>query len=122
VQTAAQVREFSVKIPGFYVEEFFNIFKDSVVERVRIESADCEQALRDANAEAATASDELQARLDAARAASDRETEHAVWRDREIRQAACQAKVDAVTRRIGILSLRLGAFQELPSALGINFT
>jgi hypothetical protein len=120
-QTATQVGELSTKIPEFYVEEFFNILKDAVVERFRIETADCERALRDANAEAAAASDELQARLDAARAAGDRETEHAVWRDREMRQAACQAKVDAASRRADILSLRLSAFQELPSALGINF-
>jgi len=89
--------------------------------RMRIETADCEQELRDANAEAATASDELQVRFDAARAAGDREAEHAVWRDREIRQVACQAKVDAASRRADIIGLRLGAVQELPSALGINF-
>jgi hypothetical protein len=121
VQTAAQVHELSAKIPEFYAEEFFDIFKDAVVERFRIETADCEQELRDANAEAATASDELQVRFDAARAAGDREAEHAVWRDREIRQVACQAKVDAASRRADIIGLRLGAVQELPSALGINF-
>lgn len=78
VQTAAEISELSAKIPEFYVEEFFNIFKDTVIERYRIESADCQQALNDANAEAATASAELQDRFDAARAAGDRETGHAV--------------------------------------------
>lgn len=121
VKTAAQVRELSAKTPEFYAGEFVNLFKDAVVERVRIEAAHGEQALRDANAEADAASAELQVRFDEAHAAGNREAEHAVWRDREIRQAACQAKIDEVTRRADVLGLRLTAFQELASALGFNF-
>jgi hypothetical protein len=122
VQTAAQLHQISTDIPEFYIGEFFNIFKDAVVERLRAESADCQKALNDANAEAAAASTELQARLAAAHAGGDREAEHAVWREREIRQAECQAKVDAASNRGNVLSLRLGAFQELALAMGIDLS
>jgi hypothetical protein len=122
LRTAAQLRKASANIAEFYIGEFFNIFKDMVIERFRAESAECQQALRDANAEAATVSAELRIRLAAAHAAGDREAEHAVWREREIRQAACQAKVDAASKRVDMISLRLSVFQELASTLGIDFT
>lgn len=120
LQTAAQVRELSAKTPEFYVGEFFSRFKDEVVERCQAEAEACQQAVHDAHAEGATASAELQARFDAAHAAGDREAEHAVWRDREIGQAAVQAKVDAAGKRADVISLRLDACLELASTLGIN--
>jgi hypothetical protein len=121
LQISTQLNELSVSMPEFYIGEFFNMFKDVVVERFSAASADCERALREANAEAATVSADLQARLATAHAAGDRAAEHAVWREREVRQAACQAKVDAVTKRADVLGLRLGAFQELVSAMGGDF-
>jgi hypothetical protein len=120
MQAARQIREQSASIPEFYTGVFINMLKDAVVERCRIEAADCEQAVRAAKEGAATATDELQAHLAAARAAHDPEAEHAVWRDRDTRQAACQAKLDAVTKRAGMLSLRLSAFQQLSSAVGFD--
>ena len=122
LRTATQLRELSATTTEFYPGEFLNIFKDAVVERIGAESADCEQALHDAKAEAATASGELQARLAEAHATGDRDAEHAVWREREIRQAECQAKVDAASKHADMLILRLGAFRELASAFGIDST
>ena len=120
VQAARRIREQSDSIPEFYTGEFINMLKDAVLERCRIETADCERAAQAAKEEAARATNELQARLAAARAAHDRVAEHAVWRDRDTQQAACQAKLGAVTKRAGMLSLRLGAFKQLSSAVGFN--
>lgn len=116
-----QVDKSSAKIPEFYVGEFFNILKDAVVEHCRIEADDCERALREANAEAERVSAELQIRLEEARAVGDWDAQHAVWRDREVRQAACQAKVDSASIRAEKISLRLAAFQELASSMGVDF-
>jgi inorganic triphosphatase YgiF len=121
LQTAAHIQELSAQVPEFYIGEFFNMFKDAAVKRFRIEMADCEQTLRDAKADAASASAQLQARLDTARAAGDRVAEHAIWREREVRQKAYQAKVDAASSRMDVIGLRIKALPELASALGIDF-
>ena len=78
--------------------------------------------LRDVKAETAAASVELTARFRAARAAGDRAAQHAVWRDKETRQAAGQAKIATVTRRLELERLRLDAYKSLASALGASPT
>jgi hypothetical protein len=120
-QAAQRIQELSAEAPEFYVGEFFSVFKDAAVAQVRIEVAQGTRTLESAQAEAAAASTELQTRLDAARKAHDREAEHEVWREREARQTACQAKIDAVTARIGLIELRIKAIESLGTALGLDF-
>ncbi len=121
-QTARQIREFSAKTPEFHTAEFLSIFRDMVISRSERERADCERVLRDVKAETAAASVELTARFRAARAAGDRAAQHAVWRDKETRQAAGQAKIATVTRRLELERLRLDAYKSLASALGASPT
>jgi hypothetical protein len=121
-QAAQHIRSNAQNVPEFYVGEFLSLFKNAVVSRARAEIAACKRAVADTEAEADSASVELQARLTTAIAANDREAEHAVWREREARQAACQAKVDASSRHIASVNLRLDTCKDLASALGVSFT
>jgi hypothetical protein len=73
-----------------------------------------------AQAEAAAATAELQARHDAARKAHAREAEHEVWRERDARQAECQAKIAACTARMGLLEFLVKAIETLATALGLS--
>jgi hypothetical protein len=120
-QAARQIRDISANIPEFYAGEFLNIFKDAVVAQTRIDVADCERMITDAKMEAQVGTVELQARIEAARAAADQQAEHAVWQEREIREATCQAKVDEASKRADYLSLHLEVCNELASALGLSF-
>lgn len=115
-----QARDLSSSVPEFYVGEFVNVFKDTVVERARAGIADCEQAGKAAQDEADAAGIELTKRLSAARAAGDRGAEHEVWKEREARQAACQATVDAATRRIDRINLGLDTCKQLAAVLGFH--
>jgi hypothetical protein len=121
-QAARQVREMSARIPEFYVGEFFNFFKDAIVAYGKSVVADCQRRLAEAQVEVQIGTVELQARLDAARAVGDRDAEHAIWQEREIRQAAAQAKVDDASRRAAVLSLHVDVCSDLASALGISFS
>jgi hypothetical protein len=121
-RAADWVRSQAAVVPEFYIGEFLNIFKGAVVRQGRADIAACEQVKKDAELEADLAMVELNARLATAQAADDREAEHAVWREREERQSACQAKIDAATRRIGTVDFRLAALQALASALDFDFT
>jgi hypothetical protein len=118
---AQQARNIAAEVPEFYTAEFFNIFKDTVVTQTRPDVARCKHMIEDAKAEAEAASTELQARLQDARAAGNGQAEHEVWRERENRQTACQAKIDEATNRANILGLRIDACNDLASALGIRF-
>jgi hypothetical protein len=121
-QASRYIRFQAENTPEFYMAEFFNMFKDAVVGRATAEIAASERDVSDAKAGAHSASVELQARLTTARAAHDREAEHSLWREREMRQAEYQAKVDASKRRIASVSLRLDACKELASALQVRLT
>ncbi len=120
-QAVKQIKAAASQVQEFYTEEFFNIYKGAVVAQARNEMAACQQALRDAKAEASSASADLEARFEVAKANADRQAEHEVWRERDVRQAACQAKVDRATKRIDALNLQLDTCPELASALGISF-
>lgn len=122
VRAAQRLKVEATTTQEFYVGEFLNMLRHAVGRQAEAEMASCEQAISDAQLEASLAKVELQARLEAARAANDREAEHAVWGEREKRQAACQAKVDAAMSRIGVISTRLTACQDLASALGFGTT
>jgi uncharacterized membrane protein YdbT with pleckstrin-like domain len=111
----------SAETPEFYIGEFFNLFKDAAVAQVRTETAQGMRTLQNAQAAAAAATAELQARLDAARKAHDREAEHEVRRERDARQAECQAKIDAGTARMGLLEFHVKAIETLATALGLSF-
>jgi len=111
-------QEVSAETPEFYIGEFFNLFKDAAVAQVRTETGQGMRTLENAQAAAAA---ELQARLDAARKAQDREAEHDVWRERGARQAECQAKIDAGTARMGLLEFHVKAIETLAAALGLSF-
>lgn len=119
-QTVDKVRETSASVPEFYPAEFLNMFKDAAVAHAMEELAQCRRTIEEAKAEADAATVELQARLDAARNEGDRKAEHAVWREREARQAAFQAKIDAATAQMAPIGLRLGAIESLVTAFGIN--
>ena len=120
-QAANQVREASAIVPEFYLGEFFNVFKDAAVAQGRKEIAECKHAVEQAKAEANAATIELRAQLDAAQKVGDREAEHAVWREREARQAACQAKIDAAAARTDPIAVRVGVIEDLATALGLSF-
>jgi hypothetical protein len=120
-EAAEKVRGASRRLPEFYSGEFLNLFKDAAVSQTRVAVEDCRRLIAEANAEADAASAELEERLSAARAADDYEAEHAVWRDREIRQAACQAKIDIARARMEPMSLRLEAVEGLAAALRLSF-
>lgn len=120
-QAAERVKEASRRLPEFYSGEFLNLFKDAAVSQTKVAVEDCRRLMEEANSEADAASAELEERLNAARAADDYEAEHAVWRDREIRQAACQAKIDIARERMEPMSLRLEALEGLAAALGLSF-
>jgi hypothetical protein len=120
-RAANKIREASASVPEFYLGEFFNVFKDAAVAQAGKEIADCQRAIEQAKAEANAATNELQARLEAALNTGDREAEHAVWRERETRQAACQAKIDTTTARMDPIGLRIGAIEDLATALRLSF-
>jgi hypothetical protein len=120
--TAQKVRDMSARNPEFYAGEFFDIFKDAAVAKSQAEIAECRQAVDDAKAEAAAGTAELQERLNAARAMGDHQAVHEVWREREIRQAAVQAKIDEATKRIDPIGKRLDACNELATALGLELS
>jgi hypothetical protein len=121
-QAADKVREVSASVPEFYLGEFFNVFKDAAVAQTGKEVVECQHAVEEAKAEANAATVELQAQLDAARNAGDREAEHAVWREREARQTACQAKIDVATARMDPIGVRIGAIEDLATALGLSLS
>ena len=108
----------SAETPEFYIGEFFNLFKDAAVAQVRTETARGMRTLENVQAAAAAA---LQACLDGARKAHDREAEHEVRRERDARQAECQAKIDAGTARMGLLEFHVKAIETLATALGLSF-
>jgi inorganic triphosphatase YgiF len=120
-QAAEKIRDASVSVPEFYVGEFFNVFKDAAVAHAGQEVAECERALKEAQDDATVGTAELQVQLDAARQAGDCQAEHAVWREREIRQAACQAKVDAASARMDPIGVRIETVEALATALGLSF-
>ena len=121
-QVAQQLRDLAAKIPEFYIGEFIGLFKDAVLKQCAAEVEDCKRTISGAEARAAAIGVELQPRLDAASAAGDRAAEHAVWGERQVRQAECQAEVDEASRRIGLTSCRLDAFKDLASAVGSTFS
>lgn len=122
VFAASRTRSEASTTPEFYIGEFLNIFKRSVENSGRAELAACEQAVSDAKLEADTATVVLQARMEAINAVGDQEAEHALWREREERQVSCQAKVDAASRRIAAVSVRIDACVALASELGHAYT
>jgi hypothetical protein len=120
-QALQRIRAQAVQAPEFYIGEFLNRFKNAVVRQSESGIAACEQARNEATAEAGSVSVELQARLYAATAAGDRDAEHAVWRDREAKQATVQAGIDDSVKRVRAISLRLDTCKNLASALGFPY-
>lgn len=115
-----QVHKLSREVPEFYAGEFLNLFKDVVVGRFRAEMVKFQGELEAARSEADATSADLTAHLNAARNAGDRAAEHSVWKEREVRQAACQSKIDAITHRISLVSLRIDTCKKLADALGFS--
>lgn len=122
VRAASQVRGEASVTREFYIGEFLNLFKRSVSTSGKAEMAECEKAVSDAKLEASFATVELQAQLEAITAVADQEAEHALWREREERQAACQAKIDAASKRLDAIIIRVDACKNLASALGHGYT
>jgi hypothetical protein len=120
--SAKLVRRQERQVPEFYVPEFLDILKDTLVARCSAESDELQQALDYAKMEADVATVELTARLEAASAAGDRNAQHEIWKEREKIQVAVQGKVDASGAAADALSARLDAFKRLASTLGVTFT
>jgi hypothetical protein len=116
-----EIRNLTSTVSEFYVGEFLNLFKDAAVEQGRAEVAAYEAAQKDTSFEADLATVELNARLTAAQAAGDRDAVHAVWREREERQAALRARKDALRGPVDTLGFRLDAVKSLGSEFGFDF-
>lgn len=117
-QAAESIRSTAREVPEFYVGEFIQMLGDAVVQRAQAEVKVGEQAIREAQTDAAKASVELSARYAAASAAGDRSAVHSIWGEREKIQAANQAKVDAVSARADVVALQIKAFEILRSTIG----
>jgi hypothetical protein len=117
---AREIRGLASTVSEFYVGEFINLFKDAVVKQGREDVAAYKEVKEGVAFEADVATVELSARLAAAKAAGDREAVHAIWREREERQAALRAQRAAQVGRIDALGLRLDAVTSLASAVGAN--
>jgi hypothetical protein len=121
-ESDALVRRMARNVDEFYVGEFLNIFKDAVVSQGNSDLAACKQEVKSANVEAESVSVQLTERLSAAMAGGDTAAQHEVWRDREIVQADCRARVDSASKRIDSISLRLGLCEELATKLGFGYS
>lgn len=119
-EAAQRVQKLSAEVPQFYAGEFVSRFRDLVMKRVQMEIAECERAIEKTKADAGAASIRLTEQLDLARKADDREAEHAVWRERELRQAASQAKIDAISASMDPIMCRVRAAGSLMTALGFG--
>jgi hypothetical protein len=119
-QSAKQIQDAKRTTPEFYVGEFFDELKTLVIATIQAESDRCRDALDAVHADAAAIGADLTARLTEARASGDREAQHAIWGERDIKQAETQGKVDAVSKRAGNLQIQLAAFQNLGSTLGVK--
>jgi pyruvate/2-oxoglutarate dehydrogenase complex dihydrolipoamide acyltransferase (E2) component len=102
--------------------EFLEMFKDAAVIQGQAELSDVEQALNEVKASNEAVAAELNVRLNAARAAGDRAAQHALWREREVRQAEGQAKVDELTRSLNPVGFRFDALKSLWSSLDASPT
>jgi uncharacterized protein (DUF2267 family) len=116
-QVTQQIRDLSARIPEFYALEFLDLLRIAVANMTASYMADLKQAKIDLEARNEAAAVELNTRLRAAKAASDRAAQHAVWRESQVRQANDQAEMDALTRRLGLVGLRLDAFKKVKSSL-----
>jgi hypothetical protein len=118
-QAAQQLRDLSAKTPEFYAEELLDTtFKEALSNWGSAELADIEQTHSDANARTHALEAEMNARMNAARVSGDRDAEHALWREVEVRRAESQAEIDALTRRAHLVSVRLDACERLQASLG----
>jgi Holliday junction resolvasome RuvABC ATP-dependent DNA helicase subunit len=117
-QTTQQVRELSVKIPGFDPRVFISVLGSVVKRQTEKETAEIERTLHDIQTEAREAAIVLTARLQAARVAGNSREEQAVWRDKKVIEAAAQAKVDALSRPGDLAILRFDAYLRLAAAFG----
>ena len=117
-QVAQQIRDLSARIPEFYALEFFDMFKDAVVNLTNSDMENTKRALNEVLGRNEAVAAELNVRLNAARAAGDRAAQHALWREREVRQAEGQAKVDELTRSLNPVGFRFDALREPLVVLG----
>lgn len=119
---AKLVRREERRVPEFYVAEFLSIFKRTLVVRFTAETDGLQQAIDHAQMEASVATVELTARLEAASAVDDHDAQHAVWKEREVREQIAQEKIDATRALTQLLPIRLDAFKRLASTLGATFS
>lgn len=116
-QAAPQIQDLSARISEFCVPEFLAMLADAFDNPGGAESTTIKQALDDARSRNMAVEAELNARLNAARAAGDRAAQHAVWQEFEVRKAEVQAGRDELNKRVDCVALRLGAFKSLLSLL-----
>jgi hypothetical protein len=116
-RVAQQVRELSATTPEFYALEFLGMFTDGVRTQLLAEIADVRRAGNDGRTRSEVIEADLNARLDAARAAGDFPTQDAVRREAAVLDSEAQVDVDALQRRLNLARLRLDAFTELASVL-----
>jgi hypothetical protein len=117
-QVIPEIQRRERTIPEFYVGEFVQLFKDAAWEQRQADVLALELAVEEAKDEGKAAGVELTARLEAARHAGDNKEQHAVWREREVRLAVVQARVDLATARLDFVGIRRQAYNDLAAALG----
>ena len=83
----------------------------------KAEIASCEQKRSRSRRAAKRSAAELNARLAIARTAGDQQTEHAIWREAELRRAEGRTAIDAQTNRVTLTTWRLRSV----GALGFSF-
>lgn len=104
---------------GAPADRSFDVFRTAAMQQVREETERLSTVIDQAKADADTASRELTSRLHRAREAGDSEAEKAIFRERDVRQADVQGRIDAATARMDAPSLQLSAVKSVGTALGV---
>lgn len=115
----AQVKRDREEVNEFYVGEFIQLLKEAAWEQRQAEILACELIVEEAKDEGKAASTELTERLTEARLSGDRQAQHEIWREREVRLAQVQSRVDDATAQLRTVGIRRRACDALAKALGI---
>ena len=115
-QVAQRIQDLSARIPEFYAGEFLHVFADSVKRWAVTEVPDLTRLSNEMTAQL----NQLDKRLEKAKAAGNREREHAMWRERQTRAGELLAEIEDGKRCSELWILRLGACERLATTFGIR--
>lgn len=114
------IRREAGTVPEFYVGEFFDRLNSAIMERMNIEVKKCEEVIASVQAQADVGSLDLNTRLSVARQEHDQDAEHAIWRERDLKQAEIQGTIDSATSRITLVAMWPTAIKRLASHMGVK--